>query len=102
MIATLEEAAKEAFFGDRLDHFCSLFESNRREASELLEAGRFTFNENSSMVIFFLRVNQEETLLMDSMGSKVINFAGGGANKVKQRNKETKLVLSIVEQANVR
>ncbi len=73
------------YFGDRLDNFCSLFESNRWEASELLEADRFTFNENSSMAIFFLRVSPEETLLLDSMGSEVINSTGGGANKVKQR-----------------
>jgi hypothetical protein len=32
VFATPEEAANETFFGDRLDHFCSLFESNRREA----------------------------------------------------------------------
>jgi hypothetical protein len=101
VFATPEEAANESYFGDRLDHFCSLLESNRREASELLEAGRFTFKENSSLVIFFLRVDPEETLLLDSMGSEVINSAGGGANKLKQRNRETKLVLSIVEQATV-
>ena len=53
------------------------------------------------MVIFFLRVNPEEALLLESMGSEVINSAGGGANKLKQRNKETKIVLSIVEQATV-
>ena len=51
----------------------SLFESNRREASDLLEMGRFTCNEHASMVLFFLRVNPEETLLLDSMGRKVIN-----------------------------
>jgi hypothetical protein len=33
VFVTPEEAANESFFGDRLDHFCSLFESNRREAS---------------------------------------------------------------------
>ncbi len=87
VFATPEEAANEAYFGDRLDHFCSLLESNRREASELLEGGRFTFKENSSMVIFFLRVNPEETFLLDSMGSEVINSTGGRANKVKQRNR---------------
>ena len=45
------------------------------------------------MVLFFLRVNPEETLLLDSMGSEVINSTDGGVNKVKQRNIETKLVL---------
>ena len=39
--------------------------------------------------------------MMDSMGSEAINSTGGGANKLKQRNRETKMVLSIVEQANV-
>ncbi len=53
------------------------------------------------MIIFFLRVNPEEALLLNSMGSEVINSAGGGANKLKQRNRETKIVLSIVEQATV-
>ncbi len=53
------------------------------------------------MVILFLRVNPEETVLLDSIGSEVINSTCGGANKLKQRNRETKLVLSIVEQANV-
>ena len=53
------------------------------------------------MVIFSLRVNPEETLLLDSMGSEVINYTGGGANNLKQRNRETKMVLSIVEQATV-
>jgi hypothetical protein len=101
VLATLEEAADEAFFGDRLDLFCSLFESNRRKALELLKASRFTFNTNSSMFIFFLRVHPEETLLLDFMGSEVINSRGGGANKIKQMNRETKLVLSIVEQAAV-
>jgi hypothetical protein len=101
VFATPKEAANDSYFGDRLDHFCSLLESNRREASELLEAGRFKFKENSSMVIFFLRVNPKEALLLYSMGSEVINSAGGGANKLKQRNIETKLVLSIVEQATV-
>ena len=81
--ATHEDAANESYFGDRLDHFCSLLKSNRREASELLKAGRFTFKEKSLMVIFFLRVNPEETLLLDSMGSEVINSTGEGANKLK-------------------
>jgi hypothetical protein len=54
VFATHEEAANQSCFGDRLNHFCSLLESNRREASELLEAGRFKFEENSSMVVFFL------------------------------------------------
>jgi hypothetical protein len=98
---TPEEAAKSSFFGDRLDHFCSLFESNRREASELLQAGRFQFNANSSLVKFFLRVNPEETLLPDSMGSETINSTGGGPCNIKKRKRETKLVLSIVEQATV-
>ena len=53
------------------------------------------------MVIFFLRVNPEETLIMDSMGSEVRNSTGGGANKLKQNNRETKLVLSILEQVAV-
>ena len=101
VFATPGEAGNESFFGDRLDHNCSLFESNRREASELLEAGRFTFNADSSMVIFYLRVQPEEKLLMDSMGSEVINSTGGGAYKIKQRSRESKLVLSIVEQAAV-
>ena len=35
------------------------------------------------------------------MGSYAINFTGGGANKLKQKNRETKLVLSSVEQATV-
>jgi hypothetical protein len=39
--------------------------------------------------------------MMDSMGSEVISSMGGGANKLKQRNRETKLVLSIVDQATV-
>jgi hypothetical protein len=99
VFATPVEAANKSYFGDRLDHFCSLLESNRREASELLVAGRFTFKENSSMVISFLRMNPEEPLLLDSMGSEVKNYTGGGANKLKQRNIETNLVLSIVEQA---
>jgi len=51
---TAEEAAKEPFFGDRLGRFCSLFKSNRREASQLLKAGRFMFNAESLMVVFFL------------------------------------------------
>ena len=76
-------------FWRSIGSFSPLFESNRREASELLEAGRFTFNRNSSIVIFFLRVNPEEELLLDSMGSEVINSAGRGANKLKQRNRET-------------
>jgi len=79
VFATPEEAANKTCLGDLLDHFCSLFESNRREASKLLKAGRFTFNANSSMVIFFLRVHPEETLLLDSMGNKVVNSSGGGA-----------------------
>jgi hypothetical protein len=98
---TPEEAANKSYFGDRLDHFCSLLGSNRQEAAELLQAGRFTFKENSSLVIFFLRVDPEETLLLDSMCSEVMNSTGGGANKLKQRKRETKLVLSIVEQAAV-
>ena len=49
-----EEAVNETFFGDRLDRFCSLFESSRQGAHELLKAGRFPFNEDSSMVTFFL------------------------------------------------
>ncbi len=54
------------------------------------------------MVILFLRVNPEETLMMDSMGSEVMNSTGGGANKLKQRNNETKLVLLLaVDQATV-
>jgi hypothetical protein len=53
------------------------------------------------MVIFFLRVHPEETLLLDSMGSEVINSPGGGPTKLKKRNRETKLVLPIVEQATV-
>jgi len=56
VFVTPEEASNKSFLGDRLDHFRSLFESNRREALELLEAGRFTFNAKSSMVISFLRV----------------------------------------------
>ena len=99
VFATPDEAAHESCFGDRLDHFCSLFESNRRQASKLPKAGLFTFNANSSMVIFFLHVNHEEALLLDSMGTEVINSPGGGGYMVKKRNKETKLVLSIVEQA---
>jgi hypothetical protein len=35
------------------------------------------------------------------MGSEVINYTGEEADKVKQRKRETKLVLSIVEQATV-
>jgi hypothetical protein len=101
VFATPEEAANESFFCDRLYHFCSLFESNRHEASKLPKADRFTFNANSSMVIFFLRVHPEETLLLDPMGSEVVNSSGGGAYKIKKRNRETKLVLSIVEQAAV-
>jgi hypothetical protein len=54
VFATPEEAANKSYFGDRLDHYCSLLESNRREASELLEAGHFKSKESSSMVIFFL------------------------------------------------
>ena len=42
---------------------------------------------------FFLRVNPEETLMLDCMGSEVINSTGGGANKLKQRNIENKLVI---------
>ncbi len=38
---------------------------------------------------------------MDSIGSEVMNSSCGGAHKVKQGNRETKLVLSIVEQATV-
>ena len=30
VFATPEEASNESFFDDQLDHFCSLFESNRR------------------------------------------------------------------------
>ncbi len=95
VFATPEEAANQSYFDDRLDHFCFLLESNRREASELLEAGRVNLKENSSMVIFFLRVNPEETLLPDTMGSEVINSTGGGANKLKQRNRVTKLYSSF-------
>jgi len=82
-------------------HFWYLLESNGREALELLEADLFTFKENSSMVIFILRVNLEETLLLDSMSSEVVISTVKGANKLKQRNRETKLVLSIEEQATV-
>jgi len=64
------------------------------EASEILEAGRFKFKEDSSMaVVFFLRVNSEETLMLDSKVSEVINSTGGGASKLKQRNRGTKMVL---------
>ena len=42
----------------------------------------FTFKENSSMVMSFLRVNSEEILLMDSIGNEVRIYTGGGANKV--------------------
>jgi len=35
----------------------------------------------------------------DSMGREVINSLGGGVYKIKQRNRENKLILSIVEQA---
>ena len=101
MFATPEEAANEAYFGDQLDHFCSSRESNRQEASGRLEAGRFTFKEKNSKAIFYLRVNPNETLLLDSMGSEFSKSTGGGANKLKQRNREAKLVLSIVEQATV-
>ena len=76
VFATPEEAVDEAYFGNRLDDFCSLLKSSRREASELLEAGRFTFRENSSMVLFLLRVSPEEILLLDSMGSEVILSTG--------------------------
>ena len=75
---TANEAAKESSFGDRLDYFCSLFESNRHEASKLLKAGCYTFNTESSMVVFFMRVDPEETLLV-SMGREVMNSPGGGA-----------------------
>jgi hypothetical protein len=101
VFATPEEATYESFWGDRLDYFCSLFESNRREASELLKAGRFTFNANSSLIIFFLIVHHDEILLLDPMGSEVINSPGGGAYKIKKRNRETMSVFSIVEQAAV-
>jgi hypothetical protein len=53
VFATPKEAANESFFGDRLDHFCSFFERNRREDSDLTKAGGFTFNVDSSMVIIF-------------------------------------------------
>ncbi len=39
--------------------------------------------------------------MMDYIGSEVINSSCGGAHKDKQRNRETKLVLSIVEQATI-
>ena len=97
-----DEAADGSFFGDRLDRFCFLFETNRPEACERLKAGRFPFNDDSSMVVFFLRVDDPpEENLKDPIGSEVINSSCGGAHKVKQRNRETKLVLSIVEQATV-
>ena len=97
-----DEAVDESFFGDRLDRFCFLFETNRPEACERLKAGRFPFNDDSSMVVFFLRVDDPpEENLKDPIGSEVINSSCGGAHKVKQRNRETKLVLSIVEQATV-
>jgi hypothetical protein len=53
------------------------------------------------MVVFFLRVDPLEKKLMESIGSEVIDFSCGGAHKVKQRNRETKLVLFFVEQATV-
>jgi hypothetical protein len=43
-----DETVDKLFFGDRLNRFCSLFESNRREV------GRFIFNDDFSMVRFFL------------------------------------------------
>ena len=83
VFVTPDETANKSFLGDRLDHFCSLFESNGQGALELLETGRFTFNANSLMLVFFLLVHFEEILLLDSMGSKSINYPGGVANKIK-------------------
>lgn len=96
-----EEAVNETFFGDRLDRFCSLFESSRQGAHELLKAGRFPFNGDSSMVTFFLRVDPPEDNNVACIGGEVDYSLGGGAHKPKQRNRETKMVLSIVEQASV-
>ena len=46
-------------------------------------------------------MHHEETLLPDPMGSEVINSPSGGGYKIKKRNTENKLVISIVEQAAV-
>jgi len=100
MFPIAEKAAKKSFFGDRLDHFCYLFVSNIREASKLLTAGGSTFDADSPMVICFLRMDPEEKNL-GSMGSEVMNSMGGGAYNNKQRNRETKVVLSVVKQTTV-
>ncbi len=55
-----DEAVDESFIGDRLDRFCLSFESNRREASELIKVSRFPFKDDSSMVMFFLRMDPPE------------------------------------------
>ena len=99
------EAIKKMCFGDRLEQFCSLFYTNREEASELLKAGRFTFNEDSSEVIFYLRVDHEEPHHIqrprDSVSSAAIHSGDQGSSVVKQRKRETKSVLNLLETAVV-
>jgi hypothetical protein len=74
---TVEEAVNETFFGDRLDRFCSLFESSRQAAYELLKVGRFPFNEDSSMVTIFLRVDPPEDNKVDCIGGEVDYSSSG-------------------------
>ncbi len=72
-----KEAVNETFFGDRLDQFFSLFESSRQAAYELLKAGRFPFNEDSSMITFFLRVDPLEDSKVACIGGEVDYSLGG-------------------------
>ncbi len=50
---------------------------------------------------FYLRVDPPEDNKVACIGGEVDNSLGGGAHTQKQRNRETKMVLSIVEQAYV-
>ena len=95
------EASKEIYFGDQLDDFCSLLVANRSEAVALLKAGHFNFNEDSTVLVFHLRVDHEVPLEKlpdpESLSSEAMHSVYKGHCKVKQRKRETKAVLNIVE-----
>ena len=99
------EASKDIYFGDRLDDFCSLLVANRSEAVALLKAGHFNFNEDSTMLVFHLRVDHEVPLEKlpdpESLSSEAMHSMYKGHCKVKLRKRETKAVLNIVETAVV-
>jgi hypothetical protein len=105
MFPSFAEASNDICFGDRMDQFFSLFNNNREHASELLKVGCFSFNDDSLVVMFYLRVDHEEPLSIqrprDSLSSEAMQSAIQGSCEVKQRKRETKSVLNIVEVAFV-